>query len=182
MRSSRFLTFPLAALLFLPLATICPAVAQETLPPAPPVTQDPKTVELHKLLQSYYAGMDEATGRLNINDSFKYIAPDCKIILRDGQKISMKNLRENWEMIYRRALKSQVKTEITQFSSKGDTATVETRSIALLRIRNDSGIESDFEADVQSRDFWMKSKGVWRIKQTRESDRTIKVNGQTIQE
>lgn len=182
MRSTRSITLILATMLLSPTVLHNPVFAQQTLPSISPVTEDPKTAALRKEIQGYYDGMDAATGRLNINDAFKYIAPDCKIIMRDGKKITLKALKENWEMLYRRSLKSNIKTEITQFSTKGDTATVETRSLAMLRFRNDNGIETDFEANILSRDFWMKTKGVWRIKQTRESDRTIKINGQTIQE
>ncbi len=182
MRFTPFITITLAFLSVFLVALPHPVAAQETLLTLPPASEDPKATALRQLIQNYYNEMDRATERFDMNGGFKYIAPDCKIILRDGTKMSVKTIRENATMIYRRAIKSQIKTEITQFSTKGDTVTVETRSTSLMRIKNDNGVESDLDATGQSRDFWMKTKNGWRIKQSRESDRTIKINGQIIQE
>lgn len=182
MRTSRNALFTIAALMIAVSTHPFPAHAQEKLSPLPAASEDPKATELRKLLQSYYEQMDEASGRLNMADSIKYIAPDCKVILRDGSKVTLKSLKDSLQTIYNRATKVQTKTEINVFSTKGDTATVETRTVQTMRLRGDNGIESDVEATGASRDFWMKTKTGWRIKQTRESDRTIKVNGQIIQE
>ncbi|MBC8139336.1 MAG: hypothetical protein H8F28_25960 [Fibrella sp.] len=181
MRSTHVILFSLVTMLLSP-GTIHLAVAQDTLPSISPTTEDPKAATLRKQIQGYYNEMDKATERLDMDGGFKYIAPDCKVILRDGMKVNVKTLKETSSMIYRRSIKTQIKTEITQFMMKGETATVETRSTSLMRLRGDNGIESDLDAVGQSRDFWMKTKGGWRIKQSRETDRTLKINGQIIQE
>jgi hypothetical protein len=182
MRSQRFVLFTITSLLLLPIILDHPVAAQESISPLPAATEDPKTAELRKQIQGYYDEMSKASTRLDMDGAFKYISPDCKFILRDGMKVNFKTVKDTSKMFYSRATKVEDKYEITQFSTKGDTATVEHKSTTLLRIRNDNGIESDLEVNAQSRDFWMKQKGKWLIKQSRETDRTLKVNGQIVQE
>lgn len=182
MRFPRFYALSLATLLFLPTLLHRPAVAQQTLPPIAPAPEDPKTAALRKQIQGYYDEMDRAIEQKDSKVGFKYIAPDCKIIMRDGQKMSLKALKETWDILNRRSIKTTQSSEITVFTQKGETATVEMRSTTLMRVRNDNGIENDLEAAGQGRDFWVKTKAGWRIKQTRETDRTLKLNGKIIEE
>jgi len=168
----------LAAALCLPLAP--PAAAQDTVSSATTIsgTDDPKSAEIRKELQGYYDEMGESFAQFDVEGATKYFAADYRSVGKSSGKNTRHEMRALYQKLVGHAMRSEMKTEITLCTVKGDTATVQTHMKLRTVLRRDDGVDVLMDADDLSRDFWMKRKGVWQIKQARDFDFTIKRNGE----
>jgi len=145
-----------------------------------PTTEDPRTTDVRKQLQTYYDEMGAGFAHFNMIDATKYFSKDYRSVDKFNRKRTLHHKRELYQRLLSRALESQMKTTITLCTLKGDTATVQTRVQIYAHIRRDDGMEAVVEGEDLSRDFWVRQGSIWVIKQSRDFDFTITVNGQKV--
>ena len=165
-----------------------PVTAQDTVAPLPapatqqPTAEDAQKAELRKQIQKYYDQMNEGLSRLDINAFVQYYALDYRALDKNDEKQTLKQYKDAYRFIFRRAMGIKATTVMSVFEPKSDTITVETRKEFAFRGRSDGGVDLYIEGMTQDRDFWMKRKGKWLIKQSRVYDFSMKVNGQTVKD
>jgi len=145
-----------------------------------PSVEDPRTDAVRKQLQANYDEMGAGFAVYDIDAATKYFAKDYKIIGKTNRKQTLHKLRELYHRLLNNALSSQMKTTITLCTLKGDTATVQTHMQLAVHVRREDGSEAYIEGDDLSRDFWVKRNGAWQVKQSRDFDFTITLNGQKL--
>ena len=155
-------------------------IAQESTATSIPTVEDPRTAEIKKLLQSYYDEMGEGMAQYDVNRATRYYSLDYRSVDKQGTKKTLSDIKRTYKSFLSRAYSAKMVTEITLCTVKGDPATTQTHMKIAIHARRDDGIELMIEAEDHSRDFWMKRKDKWLVKQSRDFDFTIYLNGKKV--
>lgn len=131
-----------------------------------------------KAIQAVYNKADASVGKRDMAGLESTSTPDYAVVLKNGKKLTLDQLRPQMQQMFQRTIKMSAKTVIEKVSLKGKEAEVTAKTHNEVFILNPQTQKpSQYVIDSTVQDIWVKSAKGWLKKQTKSLSQTAKIDG-----